>query len=62
VRLHSAIGYVTPQARLEGHHIQIFQRWLGVRRPEFARAGNEDAEEAMLENALVESAAGRQKL
>ena len=42
------------------HHSD--QRWLGVRRPEFARAGNEDAEAAMLKNALVESAAGRQKL
>lgn len=25
IRLHSAIGYVTPHARLEGRHVQIFQ-------------------------------------
>jgi len=26
IRLHSAIGYVPPQARLEGRHLQIFQQ------------------------------------
>jgi hypothetical protein len=25
VRLHSAIGYVTPQTRREGRHLQIFR-------------------------------------
>ena len=36
VRLHSAIGYITPQARLEGRQVQIFEQ--RDRKLEVARA------------------------